>query len=121
MRPSLTGSAIPLLRWTLSIVVIIESLQFVFSTAAAHFFLKIGVPGWVRPALGISEIVAALLFLVPATTIAGAYLLLVVFALAAMVHVLHGQYGVGGLVVYAVAVLACIGHGSSGTAEVPRE
>lgn len=121
MKLSLTRLSIPLLRWTISIVVIIESVQFILSPAAAHLFLKLGVPAWVRPALGISEILATILFVVPATTIVGASLLLVIFALAAMVHLLHGQYGVSGLVVYAVAVLACMANRSSATTEVSDE
>jgi hypothetical protein len=44
----------------------------------------------------------------PFATLAGSYLLLVVFLLAALVHVLHGQYDVGGLVVYSVAVFVCM-------------
>jgi membrane protein implicated in regulation of membrane protease activity len=58
--------------------------------------------------LGGGEIIAALLFLLSATSIAGGYLLLVVFFFAAAIHVLHGQYDVGGLLVYAVAVMACV-------------
>jgi hypothetical protein len=66
------------------------------------------MPQWIRPALGGSEIVAALLFLVPATSVAGGYLLLAVFFFAAAIHALHGQYDIGGLIIYAVAVMACV-------------
>jgi len=96
------------LRWTLGIVVLVESCLFVFSSSGRHAMAQIGMPQWIRPVLGGSEIVAALLFLVPAASFAGGYLLLVVFFLAAAIHVLHGQYDVGGLAVYAVAVMACI-------------
>ena len=47
---------------------------------------------------------AAVLFLVPITTVVGAWLLLLVFAGAILLHVLHGQYEVGGLLVYSAAV-----------------
>jgi DoxX-like protein len=96
------------LRWTLGIVVLIQSCLFVFASSGRHAAGEIGMPQWIRPVLGGSEIVATLLFLLPSTTVAGGYLLLVVFFFAAAIHVLHGQYDVGGLAVYAVAVMACI-------------
>jgi DoxX-like family len=121
MKALLTRSTIPLLRWTLGLVVILESCQFVFSTSDAHFFAKTGLPSWLRPALGGAEIVAAVLFLVPLTALIGSYLLLVIFGLAALVHVLHGQLNVGGLVVYAVAVLVCMAYRENRTAEVRHD
>jgi hypothetical protein len=96
------------LRWTLGVVVLIESCLFVFASSGLHAVAKAGVSHWIRPVLGGSEIIAAILFLVPATSVAGGYLLLVVFFFAAAIHVLHGQYDVGGLIVYAAAVMACI-------------
>ena len=96
------------LRWTLGIVVLIQSCLFVFASSGRHAVAQFGMPQWIRPVLGGSEIVAALLFLVPATSVAGGYLLLVVFFFAAAIHAVHGQYDVGGLIVYAVAVMACI-------------
>jgi hypothetical protein len=79
-----------------------------FSASAAHFLAKAGLPLWLRPALGGAEILAAISFLVPFTTLVGGYLLLVIFALAAVAHLLHGQFGVEGLVLYASVVLACL-------------
>src|SRR5271154_4012660 len=105
MNTRLTKYSIPLLRWTLGLAVLLESLEFVLSTSAAHFLAKAGLPFWIRPVLGGAEIIAAILFLVPFTAAIGSYLLLVVFGLAALIHILHGQYEVGGLVVYAAAVL----------------
>lgn len=96
------------LQWTLGVVVIAESLRFAFSASGAHFLLKTGLPAWVGPTLGVTEALAALLFLLPFSRALGGYLLLVIFALAAVIHLLHGQYDVGGLVVYAAAVLACL-------------
>jgi hypothetical protein len=109
--------SIPLLRWTLGVVVMLESCQFVFSTTAAHFLAKAGLPSWIRPVLGGAEIIAAVLFLVPFTAVFGSHLLLVIFGLAALVHISHGQYEVGGLVVYAVAVLVCLAHTENRTPE----
>ena len=96
------------LRWTLGIVVLIQSCLFAFASSGRHAVAQFGMPQWIRPVLGGSEVVAALLFLLPATSVASGYLLLVIFFFAAAIHLLHGQYDVGGLIVYAVAVMACI-------------
>jgi hypothetical protein len=50
------------------------------------------------------------LFLVPAASLVGGYALVIIFFLAAVIHILHGWYDVGALVVYAIAVLACVAH-----------
>jgi hypothetical protein len=121
MNANLTRVSILLLRWTLSLVVTLESVLFVFSASAAHFLAKAGLPSWIRPALGGAEILAAILFMIPFTATIGSYLLLVIFALAALVHVLHGQYEVGGLGVYAVAVVVCMAHAENKTAEAGHE
>ncbi len=121
MNANLTRVSIPLLRWTLGLVVMLQSFEFVFSTSAAHFLAKAGLPAWLRPVLGGAEIIAAVLFLVPLTAMIGGYLLFVIFGLAALVHILHGQYGVEGLLVYAVAVLVCITHTKNRTAETVHE
>lgn len=117
MNAYLTRYSIPLLRWTLGLVVILESCRFLFSESAAHFLAKSGLPGWIRPVLGGAEIVAAILFLVPVTSLIGEYALLVVFGMASVVHLLHGQFGVEGLVLYAVAVLVCITYRKTRTDE----
>ena len=108
------------LRWTLGVVVLIQSCLFVFGSSGRHAVAQVGMPQWIRPLLGGSEIVAALLFLVPMTGVAGGYLLLVVFFFAATIHVLHGQYDVGGLLVYAVAVMACFASLKEATVERSR-
>lgn len=121
MSPRLTRFSIPLLRWTLAVVVVLESAQFIFSAFAAHLMAKLGLPQWVRPALGMSEMVAAILFVMPATEILGGYLLLAVFGLAALVHLFHGQFGIESLLVYGAAVLACVAHADTQKAETPHE
>jgi DoxX-like family len=121
MSANLTRVSIPLLRWTLGLVVMLQSFEFVFSTSAAHFLAKAGLPAWLRPVLGGSEIIAAVLFLVPFTATIGGYLLLVIFGLAALLHILHGQYGVEGLLVYAAAVLVSMAHTKNRTAETGHE
>jgi hypothetical protein len=42
--------------------------------------------------LGGAEILAAMLFLIPPTMTVGGYSLLVIFALATLIHLLHGDY-----------------------------
>jgi hypothetical protein len=121
MSARLKNFSIPLLRWTLGLVVLLESFQFVFSTSAAHFLAKAGLPSWIQPVLGGAEIIAAVLFLVPFTALFGGYLLLVIFALAALVHILHGQVDVGGLVVNAAAVLVCMAYRENRAAEATLE
>lgn len=98
------------LRWTLGLVVLWESLVFVFSQASIHHFARTGLPHWIRPALGGVEIVAALLLLLPWTEALGGRSLLLVFAVAAIIHVLHGAFDVSGLVLYAVVVIVCMTH-----------
>ncbi len=121
MNAQLARLSIPLLRWTLGLIVILESAQFIVSTSAAHFLAKAGLPAWIRPVLGGAEIIAAILFLVPVTTVVGSYLLLVIFGLAALMHILHGQYGIEVLVLYAVAVLVCMAYTQNRTAEANHE
>ncbi len=66
MNQQLKRFAIPGLRWAVGVVVLLESVRFVLSPSAAHHIAQVGLPPWIRPALGGSEIIAALLFLVPA-------------------------------------------------------
>ena len=105
MSASARKFAVPALRWTVGLVVLFESCRFVLSHGPIHG----GLPQWVRPVLGVPEIVAAILFLLPLTRAVGGNLLLVIFALAATIHILHGEYNVGPLLVYAAAVLASMG------------
>ena len=96
------------LRWSVGVVVLWESCRFLVSATAAHCLQRMGLPHWIRPALGISEIGAAVLFLIPKWNRLGGYALLLLFAIAAVVHVLHGQFEIGTLLVYAAAVLVCV-------------
>jgi uncharacterized membrane protein YphA (DoxX/SURF4 family) len=110
MNIKLANASIPLLRWILGLVVVLESVEFILSNSAAHFLAKAELPSWIQPTLDGSEILAAVLFLLPFTARLGSYLLLVVFALAALLHILHSQFNVGELAVYAAAVLVCLAH-----------
>jgi hypothetical protein len=101
-------NAVCVLYCSVGLVVLIESCLFVFSASRAHAFAKSGMPQLIRPVLGGAEIIAALLFLIPPARMIGGYALLVIFTLAALIHILHGQTDVGGLVVYAAAVYTVI-------------
>jgi hypothetical protein len=95
------------LQWTLGVVVFAEAALLVFSghALAAH---QLGVRRVVVTALALAEMVAAALFLIPRTVMTGGVALMVIFALAMLIHILHGQTNVGGLVVYAAAAWAVV-------------
>ena len=93
------------LQWSLAIVILIEAVMFVLPSAA-HEFSRTHMPGIVRMILGWGEIAGAVLLLIPKTVIRGAWLLLAVFVMAILLHLLHGLYGIGNLVIYAAAAFA---------------
>ena len=109
------------LQWVVGLVLIVESLRLALDATAARHFAQAGMPSWMRHALAWSEIAAAILFLVPFTTVLGGYLLLLIFFFAAALHVLHGEYDIGALAVYAMAVLASLAYRSGATSEVAHD
>ena len=100
-----TKCGLTVLQWALGIVILIEAVLFVLPSAA-HSFASTHMPGFVRMILGFGEIIGSILLLIPQTTIRGAWLLLAVFVMAIMIHLLHGGYNVGDLVIYAAAAFA---------------
>jgi hypothetical protein len=106
MREDRVRTALLVLQWVLGLVIIAESARFALSSEAAHAFAKTGLPSFVRLVLGWAELAAAILFLVPRAIVAGGWFLITVLGLAMVIHLLHGWYDVGGLVVYAVATWA---------------
>ena len=97
--------ALTVLQYSLGIVVLIEAVRFVLPSAA-HDFARTHMPGFVRLVLGFGEIAGCVLLMIPQTAIRGAWLLLAVFIMAMLLHLLHGMYGIGNLVIYAAAALA---------------
>ncbi len=93
------------LQWALGIVILIEAVLFVMPSAA-HGFAATHMPGFIRLILGWGEILGCILLLIPRTTVRGAWLLVAVFIMAIMVHLLHGGYNVGNVVIYAAAAFA---------------
>src|ERR1051326_252 len=100
--------AICVLRLVLGIVVLVQSLVFLYGRDSARFFAGHGLPEAVRLLLGWSDVLAALLFMLPPTVFFGGCLLLAVFCGAILIHLLHGQFEIGGLLVYLAAVLVVI-------------
>jgi hypothetical protein len=100
MKTALTG-----LQWTLGLVILIEAGLFVMPSAA-HDFAKTHMPDIVRQVLGWGEIIGAILLLIPRTVARGAWFLGGVFVLAIAVHLLHGAYNVGNVVIYTAAAWA---------------
>jgi len=97
--------ALTVLQYCLAIVILIEAVRFVLPSAA-HDFARTHMPGFVRLVLGFGEIAGCILLLIPQTAIRGAWLLLAVFVMAILLHLLHGMYGVGNLVIYSAAAFA---------------
>jgi hypothetical protein len=107
MSSTLKRLAIPLLHWSVGLVVLWQSYRtFHSSYAGLGSAVHVAALNRIRLGLSGSEIVAAILFLVPPTTIVGGYLLLAIFALAILIHTLHGDFsGMETLLVYGAAVL----------------
>ena len=112
MSQARTKTALTVLQWTLGVVILIEAVLFVMPNAA-HDFARTHMPGFVRLVLGFGEILGCVLLLIPQTAVRGAWLLLAVFVMAILMHLLHGMYGIGNLVIYAAAAFAiAVGKGN---------
>ncbi len=80
-----------------------------------------GFAQWIRPVVGVTETFAAILFLVPFTRVLGGYMLLLIFALAVVIHILHGEMDVGALIVYGMVVVRILTNRKGNTSETqPR-
>lgn len=90
---------------------VVGSYKFAVSATAVQHLQQMRLPNWVAPALGGAEIVAAILFVLSRPACVGGYSLLLIFAIAALLHILHGEFQIGPLLVYAAAVLVCLSAG----------
>ena len=106
MTTAIQHRSLTALRLVLGVVVLQQACLFVFSPGHAGEFTQTGLPSTLRMILGWTEIVAAILFLAPWTVAVGAGVLCAVFLAAAGVHVIHGDFNVGGLIVYLAAAAA---------------
>ncbi|MFZ1010062.1 MAG: DoxX family protein [Candidatus Sulfotelmatobacter sp.] len=100
-----TKIAITVLQWTLGLVVLIEAILFVMPSQRQNFAIT-RMPDMVRQVLGWGEIIGAILFLIPRTVVRGGWVLVGVFTLAIVIHLLHGIYNVGNLIIYTAAAWA---------------
>ena len=100
MKTALTG-----LQWTLGLVILTEATLFVMP-GARHEFARSHMPDVVRQVLGWGEIIGSVLMLIPRTAARGAWVLTGIFILAMVIHLLHGMYNVGDLVIYTAAAWA---------------
>lgn len=105
MGGSQTKLAFGVLQWVLGIVVLAEAVQFVLP-GAAHTFARTHMPDIVRLVVGFGEIIGCILLLIPPAAVRGAWLLVGVFTFAIVIHLLHGMYGIGNLVIYAAVAFA---------------
>jgi len=108
-------NAIAGLRWVLGLVVLGESAHFALSASSARQVSHFGLPQWFPVLLGGIEMLAAILFLMPVARRTGGYALLLIFAVAAAIHVLHGEFDVGYLLIYGTAVVVCTSRQNNGS------
>jgi hypothetical protein len=98
------------LHLTVGGVAMIQAAVFLFalyrSVNSSHKSLLF----WAQIVLASSEIIAALLFLIPQTFVFGTRALLMVFLFAIVLHAAHGEFNIGALLVYSVAVLVVKAH-----------
>ena len=93
-------------------MILVEAVLFVLP-AAAHDFARSHMPNAVRLLLGWGEIVGSVLMLIPQIAVRGAWFLFAVFLLAIAIHLIHGMYNVGNLMIYAAAAWAiAVGEGN---------
>jgi len=102
MTEKRTKTALTGLQWVLGLVILIEAILFVMPSAR-HDFAKTHMPDMIRQLLGWGEIIGSVLLLIPRTAVRGGWLLIVLFVLAIVVHLLHGVFNVGNLVIYTAA------------------
>jgi hypothetical protein len=93
------------LQWALGLVILIEAALFVMPASGPEF-TRTHMPHIVRLVLGWGEIIGVVVMLLPRTAARGAWFLAAVFVLAIAIHLLHGMYNVGHLVIYTAA--ACV-------------
>jgi len=95
-------TALVALRWTLGLVILVEAILFVMP-AARPDFARTHMPDVIRQFLGWGEIVGAVLMLIPRTAARGGWVLMFIFVLAIVLHLLHGIFNVGNLLIYTAA------------------
>ncbi len=114
--------SITVLHWVLGIALIFGSwLEASHAREAMHMTRGVpaaalahaGPPAWLRMMIAVSELFAAVAFLIPATVRLGALALLAVLGLATLVHLVHGWNPLS-LVAYMAAVFVVYAHQGGG-------
>lgn len=105
MKTHVSKAALLTLQWSLGVLLFLEADVLAFSSAEINFSGQPGVHHWIRLALAWSEMLGCLVFLLPYTMKYGAALLLIVLTLASLVHILHGDFQIGTLLIFAAAVV----------------
>lgn len=98
------------LRWTLGVVLFIEAALLAFSPAEIHLPRHAGVPQWIHRVIAVAEMLACVLLITPLTVRFGAKLLIAVILVATLIHILHGSFQIGPLLIYASAVWVILTH-----------
>lgn len=99
------NSAVLILRYAVALVSILGAARLLIMLGH-HGILHI--PANVLRVICVAEIVGAALFLIPRTIKLGGVALLVVYAAAATVHLLHGEYDVSNLILLGAAVVVVL-------------
>jgi len=105
MKTNLNKLAMVGLHVSLGLIILVEAALLALAPVQIRAFAHTGLPDWVRIVLAWSELLSALLFLIPRTMIVGGWGLLLAFLFAAALHLLHGRMDLGALVIYSAAVL----------------
>lgn len=103
--------------WALKLVaalIMLQTLYFKFTASpeSVYIFSKLGLEPWGRIGIGVAELIASILLLIPLTTIWGAFLALGLMSGAIFVHFtklnIEVQNDNGLLFVYACIVWVCV-------------
>jgi hypothetical protein len=102
------STALSILKWAVALACAIGGVLLLLNLSHGH---APRLPIAILEILAITEIVAAVLFLIPPTMRFGGWFLFAILLAAIFVHLVHGQYEVENLAVYAAAVLAVLSRG----------
>jgi uncharacterized membrane protein YphA (DoxX/SURF4 family) len=102
--------ALSVLRWVLALVLAGQAGMLLFYEPAISAFDRAGLPSMIRLMLGSGEIVASMLFLIPATRRHGAWGLLAMIGGAILLHLAIGSYSVGNLLIDGAAITVVLVH-----------
>lgn len=84
-----------ILRYLLGITLLILSMRVLFNSSTIETFKIFEQPEYIRQLLGISEVIASILFIINRTRMWGAIGLFLVFGLAAYIHLNIGKTPMG--------------------------